>query len=405
MDNNFEFDCNKYSDTEIEDILSLQYPYSLTEITTQKDELYNKLVNDENVNNTIKINITSFLNDISMRLMNIVTKGITNSKPKENDNFLDMKNTIQDVDSHFIIKKRAETEEAYKLKSTDGLTLNDDGGAPPGILNPIRYKTIKRAVNIDSRFRPNYYATSASDQHLTLPYKFDNVINMRLASIELPLTFYTINEGAGNNKFNLKFNYADPTSSIDDATSNYTITIPDGNYSHMFNDATGSSSIESIINQQLLAIPEIGGDPTQQTNYFPIRFTVDRNSGRSIFAIDKSWPDYDTKKTANELRFVITFGVGANNNTNNVTEPMPFFLGWDLGYRVNIYDSGGKGVSLVSEGICYIKGPQYIFVAIDDYNNNVNNYYISAYSDSINNKNILARINIASIYQICKSLH
>ena len=33
---------------------------------------------------------------------------------------------------------------------------------------------------------------------------------------------------------------------------------------------------------------------------------------------------------------------------------------------------------------------------IDDYNNNVNNYYISAYSDSINNRNILARINISN---------
>ena len=40
-----------------------------------------------------------------------------------------------------------------------------------------------------------------------------------------------------------------------------------------------------------------------------------------------------------------------------------------------------------------------MFVAIDDYNNNVNNYYVSAYSDSINSKNILARINLSSVLQ------
>jgi len=90
------------------------------------------------------------------------------------------------------------------------------------------------------------------------------------------------------------------------------------------------------------------------------------------------------------------------------TEALPLYLGWQLGYRTNIYDSGPpfdvSGVtvppsSVISEGLCYIKGPQYLFVAIDDYNNNVNNYYVSAYTDSINNNNILARINLASIQQ------
>lgn len=83
-----------------------------------------------------------------------------------------------------------------------------------------------------------------------------------------------------------------------------------------------------------------------------------------------------------------------------------------------MYDSGPGSVvgsniilpaALVSEGLFYIKGPQYIFVAIDDYNNNVNNYYVSAYSDSINNRNILARINLSNrgnaggVYQTSES--
>jgi len=99
--------------------------------------------------------------------------------------------------------------------------------------------------------------------------------------------------------------------------------------------------------------------------------------------------------------------VGSDGDTN-VTEPLPFFLGWHLGYRLNVYESGPGSVSgsniilppsIVSEGICYIKGPQYIFVAVDDYNNNVNNYYVSAYADSINSKNILARVNLSSVLQ------
>ena len=111
------------------------------------------------------------------------------------------------------------------------------------------------------------------------------------------------------------------------------------------------------------------------------------------------------------MAYKITFGVDTNGNTI-YNQPLPFFLGWQLGYRIIEYISGpgsvigtGPGAiiklpaSIVSEGVCYIKGPSYIFLAIDDYNNNVNNYYVSAYSDSINNKNILARINLSSIMQ------
>ena len=106
--------------------------------------------------------------------------------------------------------------------------------------------------------------------------------------------------------------------------------------------------------------------------------------------------------------YKITFGVDTNGNTV-YNQPLPFFLGWQLGYRIIEYISGPGSTatappiilpaSIVSEGICYVKGPSYIFIAIDDYNNNVNNYYVSAYSDSINNKNILARINLSSIMQ------
>ena len=138
-----------------------------------------------------------------------------------------------------------------------------------------------------------------------------------------------------------------------------------------------------------------------------MRYTVDTTSGRSVFALDVSGisaVNLATLVTSGKLTYEIVFGVDSNGGTV-LNQPLPFFLGWELGYRMNVYESGPGSVvgsniilpaSIVSEGICYIKGPKYIFIAIDDYNNNVNNYYISAYSDSINNRNILARINISN---------
>ena len=50
----------------------------------------------------------------------------------------------------------------------------------------------------------------------------------------------------------------------------------------------------------------------------------------------------------------------------------------------------------MSEGICLITGPQYAFLCIDDFNNNVNNYYAVSYGSSTIAPNIIARLNIKS---------
>ena len=48
----------------------------------------------------------------------------------------------------------------------------------------------------------------------------------------------------------------------------------------------------------------------------------------------------------------------------------------------------------MSEGIVDLLGPRYIYLVIDDFKNNVNNSFYSAFNSSILNKNILARISL-----------
>ena len=177
------------------------------------------------------------------------------------------------------------------------------------------------------------------------------------------------------------------------------VLIPDGNYDTNINN-TGVTNIETAINAALNNPDNKKMKPSSNTiasdPNFNMIFTVDLTSGRSIFSADSSNNPTNTD-------FEIIWAVNSSGDpTVNVN--LSFYLGWMLGYRVNIYTSGKPSpgnypTSFVSEGICYLKGPSYIFVAIDDYNNNVNNYYISAYSSSINSNNILARINLASIKQ------
>ena len=404
-----------YNDRELEEMLSLTYPYREEDIVLQKNDLYKKLIDDNSVDGGTKDRITDFLDKIAHRLEKIISKGIILSHGTR-DHFEDLKNTVKEVNSHFLIVKEEEKNEAYKAKPTDGLNIGDQGGAPPGIINPINYRTIKRAVNIDSKFRPDYYQTSSADQRLTLPYRFEKVINMRLASLELPLTFFAISEGQENNSLVVEW---DTSVSPDTYENKALVKIPDGNY-HTFvtesSNGEGGSIIESVLNGALLSSTALtnssgvyNGVTLQSDPSFNLRYTVDSTSGRSVFALDVSGvPDLETLINDRKLAYKITFGVDTNGNTV-YNQPLPFFLGWQLGYRIIEYISGPGSTatappiilpaSIVSEGICYIKGPSYIFLAIDDFNNNVNNYYVSAYSDSINSKNILARINLSSVMQ------
>jgi hypothetical protein len=387
----------EYSDKELEDILSLSYPYQPDEILSQKKNMLQKMDGDSSITISSKQNISQFLDHVSSRLINIVSTGIHKSgiDNTENTTFGKMKNYVNEVDGHFIIENEQRRTEAYKLKANDGLNVADTGGAPPGIINPIKYTTIKKALNIDSRFRPNYYNTSSSDQQINLPYRFENVINMRLASIELPLTYYTISKANGNNIFLLNWDM-----SGNSYINSMAVTIPDGNYVTNLNTSSGLSSIESVMNAALQNPDNYmnNGTPMSLDPSFNLIYTVDQTSGRSIFAIDAS--NSLVPNTAYQLAWAVN-----SDGSPAVNENITFFLGWMLGYRVNIYVSDSPAgpittsPAVISEGICYIKGPSYIFVAIDDYNNNVNNYYISAYSDSINNRNIIARINLGAIQQ------
>jgi hypothetical protein len=66
-------------------------------------------------------------------------------------------------------------------------------------------------------------------------------------------------------------------------------------------------------------------------------------------------------------------------------------MGWLLGFREGIYVNN---CTYVSEGIIDLYGPRYLFLAIDDYTNNVNNGFYSAFHDTFLNKNILARLSV-----------
>ena len=413
----FNLNIDNYTIGELEDLLNLKTPYSSEDIKDSKKKLKSQLLKKDHMSNDDKSNIVLFLDNVNNKLDSQIP---TNS-------FLESKNEVLQEGGNFVIN-RPSVQVGMTAKSWEGRTA-ESSVQPPGYLNPINIATIQRTINIDTRFREQYYQTVSSNFNIVLPEKFTKVTSMRLASIEIPLSFHAISKTLGNNCFTITIldeascsdapcslcaDFNTPNCSacngggVDSAevvgyqTCAYLVQLPDGNYEDSFSGKSNAAFIENGMNFALRKA--INLNTGEFTNLYDgdsgIRFTVDHVSGRSIFAnnvgstdpCDSSEPPNDTD-TCNR-RFQINFNVNIEGCID-LSLDLQLNLGWQLGYRAGVY----KGASIISEGVCYTVGPRYMYLCVDDYNNNVNNYFTSAFARSVLQKDILARINLANVLQ------
>lgn len=431
----FDLNINNYSIDELEDFFMLGANagvpiYDTTVVEQKKNALCNKLTRDSAFAPELRSGIRSFLEEASARIVTYISGGgggSTNMSADYNpynpsqsallpsmrqsqsasNAFNSMHNNVIQESGHFLIQNPSAMNQNQTRSSGTGtsgapttasptptptppLSLHSTSttfqGAGTGTINPIQRRTIKRALNIDTRFRPNYHSTKSTDIQISLPYRFEKVIGMRVAAVEMPLTYYAISAELGNNAFRVEW-----LESGDPVPKQYCITLPDGNYETAFTSTsdTRNTTIESAINALLIA-----GTPGNAP--LKLRYTVDRTSGRSIFAQDNS--------EIAAIPFKVSFNVDRDGNEVE-NAALPLYLGWSLGFRAATYNRGindslsHASTAIISEGTCCIHGPQYAFIAIDDYNNSVNNYFISAYQDSVSSPNVVARLNLSQIQQ------
>ena len=372
--NSFDLNISNYTINELEKMLELRNGYTKAEIITQTTIFKDKVLGENNMPISKKNDIVEFLNKASDKIIKKLTLSLEKTQDDFTPAFEKMTNTIIPGNSSSAVIEKPSVVAGLNWPKFSG-RLIDNADQPPGIINPINVRTIKRTINLDTRFRPNYYTSSSSDFSLTLPVRIKNAVSMRIASIEIPISWYVVAKYWGNSFFKIEWDNGDGT-----FNRNYTVKIPDGNYEPFWQAATEATDIASTINTFMHAYT--GNDSATLQN---IIFNVDRTSGRSGFA----W-----KSGVTPANFRVTFSIDENGNSDFSTI-LQFRLGWLLGFRVGFYE----GLSIVSEGICYMKGPRYAFISINDFNNSVSNYFISAFSSSLLQKDIIARINLTYIQQ------
>jgi hypothetical protein len=388
----FNLDITTYSNDDICELLSLPKDYDMNIVKIAKDKLQKKLVKLEN-SDMFKIQeILLFLDNAQNKLF----QNLSNNK--FSGTYQDPINNVSFYGNHPIINNNNEIE-GKKANTWDGRNV-DEKNYPPGHLNPINVKSIKRSINIDTRFRPDYYTTKSTDFTVTLPERLNKVVSMRLSSIEIPMTFYALSESLGNTTFTITL---DPTAPQYEPNI-FIIKIPPGNYEDRWVDSTKAAYIESAVNSALDRVGLGSNTSFKPDPLIPcIRFTVDPVSGRSVFALDK-----DSNPPGKCREIVVNFNVNNEGGPDNST-PLLFRLGWQLGFRSGEYviksEDGTtelSGGSIISEGICFVNGPQYCYIVVNDYNNSSNNFFRAAFAESILSPNILGRINLTKGLQTNK---
>jgi hypothetical protein len=348
-----DLDLKNYNINELENLFGLSEKYDLLDVNNKQLKLQKKLLNSTSINETLRRQIIEFITNAKDIIIARIKKLRVNEKKETYELTYETMNPLVQVDDHFIQNRQ----------ETIFLTSNPSNFVA-GKMNPLRNRIIRQTLNIDSRFRENYYGNISSNYHYDLPLLIKNVVSLQLASMDFPCTFYNINKAFNNNFFTI----------IIDNTS-FSVTVPDGNYT--------PDDFINCINNILSTAPGL---------FKYIYFTLDISNGVSgtgkiIVGIRDNYINTNLNTTFN---FTLDF-IKDINGLENKSTPLPLKLGWILGFRNGVYTDNS---TYTSEGIIDLLAHRYIYLVVNDYNNNVNDGFYASFTDSVLNKNILARIAI-----------
>ena len=250
------YDVTSYSDRELLDILDLSSP-SDRELEAKILFLINKYTNIQNESGD---QLASFFSEIFNHFFQ--TSDDENSNASENDNMIEEFNDDDITNEGVTLTNNSTSNEEIQVANNDTILskINDksystgseekmekvtnytkDLEHAKGMLNPLLKETVKRIVTIDSKYRQDK-RTMPTEFTLNLSEPLRDVVSMKLYSVGIPYTWWTISSSFGSNFFILKGDVP----GIDNGNHDYTVDITPGNYKPAELSATINNSMQAI---------------------------------------------------------------------------------------------------------------------------------------------------------------
>jgi hypothetical protein len=194
-------------------------------------------------------------------------------------------------------------------------------------LNPVERKTIFKMISIDSQFRENPANTSATNFTMNLSESIDNVISVKLYSVQIPYTWYTINKYFGSNFFYIKGN----SPGINNGHHDVKVEIQSGTYT--------PQQIADAINSQLTFLKQVRYDPLNKNDPLyssvidlslattHVTYNLGASNQKVVF-------EFDLKKKYNETDYQLYFPTWSTPNVTGAAKSLtiPSFFGFNYNY-------------------------------------------------------------------------
>jgi hypothetical protein len=365
-----DLDINNYTLRDLERFFQLDpaKPYTAAQIDLKSVEMRELLLQSGTIGKQFKAELIKFLEQAKDWLTAVKCK-----KPADKQQLEDVRSANLDQTSRL--------QDILKREQTPYInTYNSEYF--PDTMNPLKIRVISKYLNIDTRFRDNIGTTNSADFLINLPVKFKKVVSMQITAFEFPVSFYGISSKYGNNFFYISVKQQ-LTEDGEIFEESKVVIIPDGNYnaSDFINTINSYISVRDADNTPI--------NPESIFNYVRFRLDVaETGSGTAKVYLETTGAlDYTIKSIC------LDFTRDINGNPDKV--PVTTKIGLNLGFTKGVYD--GK-TSYLSETLIEPANIRYLYLAVDDFNNNVNNQYISAFNDSMMSPNVLARISVKGSY-------
>ena len=355
---NFDLNIKNYKLNELVDMFDLPSSYDKNIIEIKENNLRNFIMKNNEINTETKKKTLDFI----IQAKNAIINSLNNIR----QNQLELTKQIYNLNDGKLDKTDLIINDGHMIQSNKNTPFANSfpNEFYPGTINPLKKKTLRQYLNVDTRFRENYYGTSSTNFLLSLPMQFNDVLSLQLNAIEIPTNFYVISKLTGNNFFTVIVN-----------GESAVITIPDGNYT--------IKGMLNILNEAMFKF-----DNQFKGIIFQDNLSNGNGTGQIVVGINESYITGDFKPTIESISLDFQADKTGIQDRNT---PLPLKFGWLLGFRNGYYENS---LVYISEGIPDLTGPKYIYLVVDDYNNNVNNGFYSVFNSSILNKNILARISL-----------
>jgi hypothetical protein len=351
------YNINGYTDEELYAVLDLSNPTD----RELEAKILHMIWKYENFGNSSGDRLVRFFNDIYARFFNI--EGMENAEPTP---------TIEEstpapapAAAPPMPQAPAQTQEVVPA----GTSYSS------GKLNPVFRQTINRIVNIDSQYRNKSAITTDYTFNLSTPLR--DVVSMKLNSVQIPYTWYTINANYGSNFLYLK----GISPGVTGGSYDIKVQINPGNYT--------ANELVTAVNSSFVALRT---DPEYTDISFGITgITYDYPSSKSTINID-------LRKVYNETDYTFDFGtwstpnVGANTQYRGNT--IPAFLGYNFpSYTPNIVRSRYDILPLIANSTADNAISQFTLTNTNNYFH-IYNYTGTEYTTDPSNCTILDDIKI-----------